>query len=90
MIRVLHYPQVGYDKSFIVEVDNLREAKLVCAVLANYDFFQFENKIKPDYANTTVVEEWSDDDQDWISWYDEATGIDDINEYFERLEEVNK
>lgn len=81
-LRVCHFPQIPCEP-FIVEVENLKQAKEICNVLANYDLFQFENKIKPDYCNTTVVEIFDDKEQEWVSWYDEETGIDDINEYFE-------
>ena len=54
--------------------------------LANYDLFQYENNIKPDYCNTTVLEEYNEDSQEWVDWCDEETGIDDLEEYFE----VNK
>jgi len=29
-----------------------------------------------------VVEEFDEEEQEWISWCDEETGIDDIDEYF--------
>jgi hypothetical protein len=82
-LRVSHFPQVPC-KGFVVEVKNLEEAKLICDVLANYDLFQYENKIKPDYANMTYVEEYDEEECVWISWSDDETGIDDINEYFEQ------
>lgn len=85
-LRVAHFPQIPC-KAFIVEVKNLEEARLVYDVLANYDLFQYENKIKGDYANATVVEEWSAEENEWHSWMDDETGIDDIEEYFENKEE---
>lgn len=85
-LRVSHFPQIPC-KAFITEVEDLKQAKLLSDVLANYDLFQFENRIKPDYANATVVEMWDEDEEDWVSWFDEETGIDDIDEYFEQLGE---
>lgn len=81
-LRVSHYPQVPC-KAFRVEVKDLEEAKKISDVLANYDLFQYQNRIKPDYANATVVEEFDEKEGEWISWCDDETGIDDINEYFE-------
>lgn len=57
-------------KAFTVPVRTIREAKLLLAALADYDTFQFENNIKPDYCNAgglSVLEDgewtdWSDDD----------------------------
>lgn len=85
-LRVSHFPQIPC-KPFIVDVNNLEEARLIYNTLANYDLFQYENRIKPDYANATVVEEFDEEEQEWISWSDDETGIDDINEYFEFLKE---
>lgn len=85
-LRVSHFPQVPC-KPFVTEVKDLNQAKLLCDTLANYDLFQFNNRIKPDYANATVVEMWDEEEQEWVSWFDEETGIDDIDEYFEQLNE---
>ena len=37
--------------------------------LANYDLFQFENNIKPDYCNAGGLEEFNG--KDWLEWEDE-------------------
>lgn len=81
-LRVAHFPQVPC-KSFVVEVKDLTEAKKISDVLAEYDLFQYENRIKPDYCNVTVIEEFDEEQQEWLSWCDEETGIDNIDEYFE-------
>lgn len=85
-LRISHFPQIPC-KPFIVEVKDLEEAKLISNTLANYDLFQYENKIKPDYCNATVVEEFDEAENEWVSWCDEETGIDDLDEYFESLKE---
>lgn len=71
-----------------MKISNLQEARLLYNVLADYDLFQYQNRIKPDYANATVVQIWSEEDGVWMDWYDEETGIADINEYFTSIEEV--
>lgn len=85
-LRVVHYPQIPCEP-FIVEVKDLTEAKKVKDILANYDLFQYDNKIKPDYANMAIVEEFNEAEKSWESWLDEETGIDDIDEYFEQSED---
>lgn len=85
-LRVCHFPQIPC-KPFIVEVQDIEQSKLLCDVLANYDLFQFDNRIKPDYANMTVVEQWNEEDQEQEAWYDEDTGIDDIHDYYYHLTE---
>jgi len=60
-LRVWWMPQVGADiPPFYVPVPNMETAAIVADVLANYDLFQFENKIKPDYANMGGVERFED------------------------------
>jgi len=83
-LRVCHFPQIPCEP-FIIKVSSLEEAKLLFDVLANYDSFQYSHKIKPDYANMTVLEEFDEEEKEWVSWIDEETGIDDIHEYFGRM-----
>ena len=84
-LRICHFPQIPCNP-FIIEVKDLHEAKKISDILANYDLFQYENKIRPDYANITIVEEWDEIEQEWLSWCDDETGIDDLEEYFKREE----
>lgn len=53
-------------------------------VLADYDQFQFENRIKPDYCNMGGLL-MVDDDGEWVDWYDEETSIDDPKEFLEQM-----
>jgi len=60
--RVWWIPQIGQaptlykikmlETTFYVPVKSIEEGKKICEVLAHYDLFQYENRIKPDYANT--------------------------------------
>lgn len=68
-------PQVPM-KAFEVDVANLDEGVKLMNVLADYDLFQFENHIKPDYCNTGGLQVLTDDGE-WEDWYDEETGEDD-------------
>lgn len=72
--RVWHIPQVPM-KPFRVEVPDVETAKLVIKTLADYDLFQFENKVKPDYANQSGLEVLVGDE--WEEWYSED-GDEDI------------
>jgi hypothetical protein len=88
-LRIAHYPQVPC-KPFCVEVNDIYEAKKVSDTLASYDLFQYRNRIKPDYANMTILQEFDKEEGVWLDWYDEETGIDDINEYIDYLEDGDK
>jgi hypothetical protein len=63
--RVWWVPQVPM-KAFYVEVDDLKTAVKIVDVLADYDIFQYENRVKPDYSNVGGVQVWSEDENDWL------------------------
>jgi hypothetical protein len=89
-LKVWWIPQVPM-KPFEVFVDDLKQAKLLLNTLANYDIFQFENKVKPDYSNMGGLVIWDEDlDPDengdkWSNW-----NSDDGMEFDEYCEEVLK
>lgn len=65
-------------KPFMVHVESLIEARLLLDALADYDNFQFENNVKPDFANMGGLSVWMDalenDDGTkggWCDWYSE-------------------
>lgn len=88
-LKVWWIPQVPM-KAFNVKVSNLKEARLLLDTLANYDQFQLDNKIKPDYCNMGGLSVWIDDlepDEDgsrWTDWYDEETGL-EFDEFCEMI-----
>ncbi len=67
-LRVWHIPQLPMN-SFYVNVETVEEAMKILDILANYDGFEFINKIKPDYSNAQGLEvfennEWSEYEND--------------------------
>ncbi|MGL4573047.1 MAG: hypothetical protein ACRCVJ_18550 [Clostridium sp.] len=88
-LRVVHYPQIPC-KGFKVEVKDEIEAKKIMDVLADYDLFQYENKIKPDYCNSTILEQYNEEDKQWEDWFDDKSGVDDIDEYLEQFKDKNQ
>jgi len=84
-LRVWWIPQVPMNP-FEVDVSSVAEGVKVMDVLADYDRFQFENNIKPDYCNAGGINQWSENcdgegTPGWEGWYDEETGEDDPREY---------
>lgn len=75
-LKVWWIPQVPM-KPFERIVSDAREAKVILETLADYDAFQLENNIKPDYSNAgglMVME-----DGEWTDWHDKnGNDIDDI------------
>lgn len=78
-LRVWWIPQVPM-KPFYVDVATLEEGVKITDILADYDAFQFENNIKPDYCNVGGIQ-LLDTDGEWVDWYDEETGEDEPARY---------
>lgn len=53
--RVWHIPQVP-GKPFRIVATSAEEAVRIQDILAEYDRFQYTNKIKPDYCNVSGIE----------------------------------
>ena len=64
-LRIWHIPQVPM-KAFYVDVQSESEAMKILNTLWDYDCFQFENKIKPDYSNASGLEIY--EDKEWCEW----------------------
>lgn len=77
-LRIWHIPQVP-GKAFHVAVRTVDEAKLLLVTLADYDLFQLENNIKPDYCNVSGLQVYEPelnsepDDDGWFDWHDPET-----------------
>jgi len=92
-LRVWWIPQVP-GKPFTVDVERVKDGVMVMRVLGDYDAFQFENRIKPDYCSAGGLWQWSDDcdgegNPGWEDWYDEETGEDDPEAYQEKTPTAN-
>jgi hypothetical protein len=87
-LRVSHFPQIPCEP-FEVEVTSVEEGVKIMKVLAQYDIFQFEQKIKPDYSNATVLCKFDEEENEWVNWEteeDEEEYFDDPEEYLESKE----
>lgn len=81
-LRVWWVPQVPM-QAFHAPVVDTAEAKRLLATLAQYDKFQFDNNIKPDYCNAGGLEVYQVDEDGhggWFEWEDHETG-DHIDTY---------
>lgn len=54
-LRVWHNCQVGRVTHFYVDVATYQEGQKICDVLGQYDLFQLEHNIKPDFANANGI-----------------------------------
>lgn len=81
-LKVWWIPQVPM-KAFEVDVETLHEGVKLLDILANYDAFQFDNNIKPDYCNAGGISML--EDGEWVDWYHEETGMDDPREFIQEF-----
>ena len=87
-LRVWWIPQVPMP-AFHVEVGSVEEGVKIMDVLADYDLFQFNNRVKPDYCNTGGLQEFCESDKtdspegSWVDWWDEEYSTDNPQEYLE-------
>jgi len=82
-----YIPQVGSPPTFYVSVTSPDEAKQIINLLAQYDIFQYENRIKEDYVNIYWRKSyWSGllvfEHGEWVEWENEDG--DDISKISER------
>ncbi len=92
-LRVWWIPQAGAtEEAFYVPVDTVEEGKKIMDMLAAYDAFQLQNRIKPDYCNTGGVQMWNEDESEWEDWWMETDKdyFDDVDDYCERCEKADE
>ena len=95
-LRVWWIPQVGaISKAFYVPVQSAEEGKKVLDMLAAYDAFQLQNRIKPDYTNAGGLQVYNPEIADYEDWYLETDDdyfdeVDDYCEQCERAEELTE
>ena len=73
--RVAHYPQIPCNP-FIIRCKTVTECKRIRDILCDYDLFQYQNHIKPDYANISVIQQRDYENNEWCDL--EEQEIDDI------------
>lgn len=91
-LRVWWIPQIGIEETFYIPVESAEEGKKVMDLLAAYDAFQLQNKVKPDYSNVGGVQRWDEDSHEWEDWYMETEDdyFDDVDDYCEQCERAGE
>lgn len=97
-LRVWWIPQIGIEQTFYIPVKTPEEGKKVMDMLAAYDAFQLQNRVKPDYSNVGGLQMWDEKEKEWCDWVLETEDdfFEDVDEYCEQcdkaeeLEEFNK
>lgn len=86
-LQVWWMPQILME-AFTVDVSTVAEGVKLLHVLAQYDRFQYEHGIKPNYCNTGGIHYWCTDSDGegtpgWEDWYDEETRGDSLEPWFD-------
>lgn len=86
-LQVWWIPQVPM-VPFEVEVKDVAEGATLLQVLADYDLFQFEHHVKPDYSNVGGLQMWDEDSDGegnpgWVDWCSDEG--EEPDEYTERI-----
>lgn len=91
-LRVWWIPQVGATSAFYIPVESVEEGKKILDLLAAYDAWQLQNRIKPDYTNTGGLQMYDEDCADYVDWELETDDdyYDDVDVYCEQCEKAEE
>lgn len=68
-LRIWHIPQNPIPmNALFVPVQSGAEGKKILNVLVDYDLFQFEHHIKPDYSNVQGIEQYNEETGEWENY----------------------
>lgn len=67
-------------KPFYKSVSSVEEAKIVIDSIAEFINFKVDEGIFPDHCNVAGLEYFDEEENDWLTWYDEEGN--DIDEHF--------
>lgn len=93
-LRVWWIPQLPMD-CFYVDVKSIEEGVKILNVLADYDNFQFEHGVKPDYSNVGGLQVFDEKDLNdcpdgsWSDWCDPETGEDDPITWLDSIKTIS-
>lgn len=76
-LRIWWIPQIPSNNPFRVNVKDLTEANKLLNTLADYDIYQFDNNIKPDYSNIGGIEFF--DGKEWVEFKEEESWRDEYS-----------
>ena len=90
-LRVWWIPQVPMG-AFYIPVESVEEGKKVLDMLAAYDAFQLQNRIKPDYSNAGGLQVYNPEIADYEDWYLETEDdyFDDVDEYISSTDKADE
>ena len=68
-LRIWYVPQVPMN-GYYEKVDSVAEGFRILDTIYKVALFEFENRVKPDYANAGGVARFEDDGDGGLDWFD--------------------
>ena len=87
MKKLRVYYQILGTETYYKDVSSPEEAKTVIDAIASFVNAKVDEGVFPDHCSAAGLEVWDEDEQDWVTWYDED-GL-DLDEHFE-MEDDNE
>lgn len=69
-------------KSYRKEVSSVEEARIMIDAISSFVNAKVDEGVFPDHCSTAGLEEYDEEEKDWVTWYDEEGR--DFDEHFER------
>lgn len=87
MAKLRMYFNILGTKPYHKNVSSIEEAKIMIDAIANFVNAKVDEGVFPDHCSIAGLEEYDEEEKDWLTWYDED-GL-DFDEHF-RAESENK
>lgn len=58
-------------KPYYKEVASAEEAKIMIGAIADFVNAKVEEGVFPDHCSTSGLEEYDEEEKEWVTWYDE-------------------
>lgn len=80
MVKLRMYFHILGAKPYYKEVSSVEEAKVMIDAIADFVNAKVAEGTFPDHCSAAGLEEYDEEEKDWMTWYDE-NGL-DFNEHF--------
>ena len=80
MQKLRMYFHILRTKPYYKEVSSAEEAKTMIDAIAGFVNAKVDEGVFPDHCSTAGLEEYDEEEKDWVTWYDED-GL-DFDEHF--------
>ena len=75
MAKMRIYFYILGTKPYYKEVSSVEEAKIMINAIADFVNTKVDEGVFPDHCSTAGLEEYDEEEKEWVTWYDE-NGLD--------------